>query len=121
MEEIPYDLNDYLNRLMDSISPQHRQVAATLLQIALHHEHEFIALHPLRLLDLSFIDEERPNFALTDQYNFRDLDLADREGLKFRLDSTVRRLNSRCMGLLECLYEPNDDLELYDLEPPEED
>lgn len=106
LEEIPSDLNLYFQRLMDSISPHQRQEASALLQIALHRETEFSAGHPLRLIDLSFIDEGRPDFALTGQYSFRDLDLTDREGLQFRLDSTVRRLNSRCMGLLECQYQP---------------
>src|SRR5271156_3335491 len=120
LEEIPADMNDYFKRLMDSISHDHRREAAALLQIALHEEHEFVALHPLRLIDLSFIEEERPDFALKARYRFRDLNLADREGLEFRLDSTIRRLNSRCMGLLECEYQPNDDSDLFNSEPPEE-
>lgn len=118
LEEIPSGLNHYFQRLMDSISPHQRQEASALLQIALHQETEFSAGHPLRLIDLSFIDEGRPDFALTGQYSFRDLDLADREGLQFRLDSTIRRLNSRCMGLLECQYQPQYQIDVdgYDLD-----
>ena len=122
LEKIPADLNEYFKRLMDSISPENRLEASTLLQIALHTEHEFVSLHPLRLLDISFIDEERPDFALMGRYEFRNFDLGDREGLVFTLDSTLRRLNSRCMGLLECRYLTNDSLlDLYELEPEEEE
>jgi len=117
LEEIPADLDDYFKCMMDSIGHHHRREASALLQIALHDEDEFVPLHPLRLIDLSFIEEERPDFALKVRYSFRDLDLADREALQFRLDSTFRRLNSRCMGLLECQYQPNDFLGLLDLEP----
>jgi len=107
LEEIPGDLNDYFKRLMDSISPHHRQEASALLQVALYEEDEFVTRHPLRLIDLSFIDEGRPDFALTGQYRHKNLNLTDPEALQFRLDSAIRRLNSRCMGLLECRYQPN--------------
>jgi hypothetical protein len=120
LEEIPADLIEYFKRMMDSIGHNHRQEASALLQIALHDEFKFMTKHPLRLIDLSFIEEERPDFALKDGYSFRDLDLADREGLQFRLDSTIRRLNSRCMGLLECQYQPYGFFGLSDPEPLEE-
>jgi len=106
LREIPGDLNDYFKRLMDSIDPNHRQEASALLQIALYDEREFATGHPLRLIDLSFIDEGRPDFALTGRYSYKDLDLTNWEALQFRLDSALRRLNSRCMGLLECQYQP---------------
>jgi hypothetical protein len=111
LEEIPGDLNDYFRRLMNSISPRHRQEASELLQVALYRERGFVSAHPLRLIDLSFIDEGRPDFALTSAYNYQALDLTDSERLQFRLDSTMRRLNSRCVGLLECQYQPNEDLD----------
>jgi hypothetical protein len=121
LEEIPGDLNVYFRRLMDSISPCHRQEASELLQIALHKENEFTTLHPLRLIDLSFIDEGCPDFALTRRYNHKDLNLTDCEKLQFRLDSTMRLLNSRCMGLLECQYHPDQQIDEdgYDLVIPQ--
>lgn len=108
LEGIPSDLNHYFKRLMDSISPHQRQEASALLQIVLH-EDEFVTGHPIRLIDLSFLDEGRPDFALSGQYNFRGLNLVDPEILQFRLDSAMRRLNSRCMGLLECRYGSTDE------------
>jgi hypothetical protein len=113
LKEMPGDLNEYFQRLMDSISPRHRQEASELLQIALFDETDFVTAHPLRLIDLSFIDEGCPDFALTGRYNYKGLNLADGEGLQFRLDSTMRRLNSRCMGLLECRYQADEEIEEY--------
>lgn len=105
LEEIPSDLYLYFRGLMDSISPHQRQEASALLQIALHKEDDFATGHPFRLIDSSFIDEEHPNSILTGQYRSDDLDFTDLKALGFRLDSSVRRLNSRCMGLLEIYFE----------------
>lgn len=120
LQEIPGDLNLYFRSMMDSISPHQRQEASAMLQIALYEENEFQSGHPLRLIDLSFIDEGRPDFILAGRYHFANLDLRDREALEFRLDSTIRRLNSRCMGLLECHYQPyyESDEDDSDLEIP---
>ncbi|KAJ4293656.1 hypothetical protein N0V90_008940 [Kalmusia sp. IMI 367209] len=109
LDELPGDLNQYFRRLMDSISPLQRQEASALLQIALYEEWDFDAAQPLRLIDLAFIDEGRPDFVLSDQHHFASSDLTDREALAFRLDSCFRHLNSRCMGLLECHYEHDND------------
>ncbi|KAJ6100101.1 hypothetical protein N7467_001636 [Penicillium canescens] len=68
VEEIPADLNDYFKRLFSSINPQHMREASIILQVALHEEHDFVSLHPLRLLDLSFTDESSPDFALADSW-----------------------------------------------------
>ncbi|KAJ9264012.1 hypothetical protein DTO195F2_2539 [Paecilomyces variotii] len=114
LEETPADLNHYFKRLFSSIDPQHMREASIILQIALHEEHGFVALHPLRLLDLSFTDESSPDFILADSFEHHKISINDREGLRFRLDSTTRRLNSRCMGLLECTYNPDSFFELFD-------
>ncbi|KAL4862368.1 hypothetical protein BDV12DRAFT_203121 [Aspergillus spectabilis] len=76
-------------------------------------EDDFRTLHPLRLLDLSFSDESSPDFALADPFSHRKIPLTDGEALRFRLDSTIRRLRSRCMGLLECMYNPDDFFDLF--------
>ncbi|OJK02963.1 hypothetical protein ASPACDRAFT_40278 [Aspergillus aculeatus ATCC 16872] len=102
---IPADLDEYFRRMIDLIPPLHRREASKMIQIALHEETAFTALHPLRMLDLLFIDESVLDFADTSPSNYPILDLADREGLEFMLDSTYRRLNSRCMGLLECIFD----------------
>ncbi|KAL4895139.1 hypothetical protein BDV59DRAFT_174518 [Aspergillus ambiguus] len=113
LEETPADLNDYFNRLFASIDPQYNREASIMLQVALHKEHDPPTPLPLRLLDLSFTDEPSPDFALLDPLKCRKISMDDREGLKFRLDSTVRRLNSRCMGLLECTYHPDTSSDLF--------
>ena len=102
VEEIPADLDDYFMRLMESIEPQNRKEASELLQLALYDEDEFISLHSNYLLDFSFIEEGKPDFALHPFYKFSVLDFADTGAMVFRLESTMRKLNSRCMGLLEC-------------------
>ena len=102
VEEVPADLDDYFMRLIDSIEPRNRKEASELFQIALYDERNFISLHSNYLLDFTFIEEGRPDFALAPSYNFSQLDFADSDAMAFRLESTVRKLNSRCMGLLEC-------------------
>ncbi|KAL9619549.1 MAG: hypothetical protein Q9160_005825 [Pyrenula sp. 1 TL-2023] len=116
LDDIPADLDAYFTRLMDSIEDQHRQEAATLLQIALYDEDKFTSLHPLRVLDMSFIEEERPDFGLDANYDFKDFNIVDVEGTRFLIDSTVRRINSRCMGLLECHRDMDDLSSLLDLD-----
>lgn len=110
LEEMPAELNDYFERLFFSIDPRHRRESSIILQVALHEEHDFFSKHPLRLLDLSFTDETAPDSALSSRGR---ISLSDREELRFHLDSTARRLNSRCMGLLECTYNPDDFFELF--------
>ncbi|KAL6232100.1 hypothetical protein BDW75DRAFT_28188 [Aspergillus navahoensis] len=113
LEGIPSDLNEYFKRLFSSIDPQHKREASIILQVTLHKEDNFVTLHPLRLLDLSFSDESSPDFALADPFSHRKIPLTDGEALRFRLDSTIRRLNSRCMGLLERMYNPDDFFDLF--------
>ncbi|KAK9850725.1 hypothetical protein MYU51_011815 [Penicillium brevicompactum] len=120
LEGIPTDLDEYLERLFSSISPQHKREASIILQVALHEERSFETLHPLRLLDLSFIDEPSPDFALVDTSSYLKLPMRDPERLRLRLDATLRRINSRCMGLLECTYNPDDFFGLFGEQSTEE-
>ena len=102
VEEIPAGLDDFFMRLMESIEPQNRKEASELLQLALYDEDEFVSLHSNYLLDFSFIEEGKPDFALEPSYSFSGLDFVNTGAMAFRLESTMRKLNSRCMGLLEC-------------------
>ena len=107
VDEIPADLNDYFMRLIDSIEPRNRQEASELFQIALYREQHFGSLHPNYLLDFTFVEEGRPDFALAPSFSFSQLDFADSDAMAFRLESTARKLNSRCMGLLQCYDDGN--------------
>lgn len=102
VKEISADLDEYFMRLMESIEPQNRKEASELLQLALYDEDEFVSLHSKCLLDFSFIEEGKPDFALNPFYNFSGLGITDTGAMAFRLESTMRKLNSRCIGLLEC-------------------
>lgn len=105
LDVIPADLNEYFKRMMNSIASNNRREASMILQIALHEETGFGTIHPVSLMDLSFIDEEEPTFAIQENYDFGKLNLTDSEEIQYRLESTARMLNSRCMGLLECHYD----------------
>jgi hypothetical protein len=121
VEEIPADLDDYFMRLMESIEPQNRKEASELLQLALYDEDKFVSLHSNCLLDFSFIEEGKPDFALNPFYKFSGLDFADTGAMAFRLESTMRKLNSRCMGLLECLDEAYETFELINFQEESDD
>ena len=114
VEEIPAGLDDFFMRLMESIEPQNRKEASELLQLALYEEDDFVSLHSNRLLDFSFIEEGKPDFALEPSYNFSGLDFANTGAMAFRLESTMRKLNSRCLGLLECHGDVDEFLDLGD-------
>jgi hypothetical protein len=102
VEDMPTDLDDYFMCMIESIAPQDRQEASQLLQLALYEEDEFVTLHSNRVVDFLFIEEGSPDFALKPSYDFSQLCFADRDAMAFRLGSTLRKLNSRCMGLLHC-------------------
>ena len=116
VEDIPADLDTYFKRLMNSIEPRYRKEASRFLQLALYHEDEFVTLHSNYLLDFSFAEEENPNFALDHAYNFSEMSFADEHAMAFRLESTIRKLNSRCVGLLECYSSDYDFLRMPSFE-----
>ena len=105
LDYIPADLDEYFVRMIDSIEPEHRREASVLLQLAMHKEDYFTTVHPLRLIDISFVGEQHEDFATRPGYNFGCLNLLDRDSVLARISSTLRKLNSRCMGMLECVYD----------------
>ena len=115
VQQIPADLDEYFMRLIESIEPQNRREASILFQLALFREDQFRSLHPHYLLDFSFVEESTPNFALDPSYQFTRLNLADRGALSFRLESTSRKLNSRCKGLLECYVQNEEQIDIEEL------
>lgn len=98
---IPKDLDDYFRRFIASIEIRHRREASIFLQVALHQEDEFLTLHELGLMDVSYIHNGCPNFALRPGVKVCNKGLAGPDRLQQTLDSASRRLNSRCRGLLE--------------------
>ncbi|KAK4501641.1 hypothetical protein PRZ48_007450 [Zasmidium cellare] len=115
LESMPDDLNAYFARLIDSIEPYHRREACILLQIALHDERAFTTLHPLRLIDLMFIQEADHDFALTATRQAYVQNFLNAEELLSRLDSTLRRISSLCKGLLECFFHGGSTLEDFSI------
>ena len=102
VDGVPEDIDNYFTTLLESIEPFNRAEASKLFQIALHSEDDFASLHSNSLLDFSFVEQQSPLFALSDSYNFQELNFTDKATIAFRLGSTLRKLNSRCLGLLEC-------------------
>lgn len=100
LQSIPRELDGYFKRLVHSIPIHQRYEASVILQISLYKERDFTTLHPVRLFDLFFTAQEDQNFSLSCATNLV-ADFLDAEALAYLLDSTLRRVNSRCMGLLE--------------------
>ena len=92
---------------MSSISAEQRKEASKMIQIVLYEEVEYASMIPLRLVDLYFIDQGRPDFVLDDKFRFDDFNPTHRPALEFQLESICRRLSSRCMGLIEYSLPPS--------------
>ncbi|TVY39372.1 hypothetical protein LSUB1_G003985 [Lachnellula subtilissima] len=90
LEALPADLEDLYLLMMMNLDKFYQQQASQLFQIV----HR--ARLPLSVLGLSFADEEDPDFAIRAR-----LEALDDNELSFRYSDTVRRVNSRCKGLLE--------------------
>lgn len=105
---IPRDLDSYFTRFIDSIPLEYRQEASHLFQIALHDESAFTALHGLRVLDLSYLGSFQDTLQSRAEHKITAFDPNNTAELEFRLETTARRINSRCRGLIECYYMPGD-------------
>ena len=108
LDEIPPDLTNQFRRMLESIQPTRRREASMMFQIALHEEEYFKPGNSLRLLDMSFTSETDTDFSLSWASGQGTFHLRDRESILFHLDSTIRKLNSRSLGLLECFYYPGE-------------
>lgn len=109
VDGVPEDIENYFTTLLESIEPSNRAEASKIFQIALYSEDNFISLHSNCLLDFSFVEQLSPQFALSGFNNFQELNFTEKAAIAFRLGSTLRKLNSRCLGLLEC----HEDTEKY--------
>ena len=108
LEQIPSDLDEYFERMLQTIEPRHRMEAAQILQTALcsmdfvaNNTQYLVSSPDLCVLHLEYIRKATdPCFAAKDQiymFNRHEEDT----GNDWLLESLDRRLNSRCMGLLE--------------------
>ncbi|PWY93413.1 hypothetical protein BO94DRAFT_582797 [Aspergillus sclerotioniger CBS 115572] len=103
LNDVPSGMNKLFKHMMESIDPQYRPEAYAILQIALLDKEQFPQQAPLCLLDLLVIDEKRPDAILTNPTQLAEMFICDTKRLRLLLKSTLRRVNSRCMGLLELL------------------
>ncbi|KAG8165529.1 hypothetical protein KVR01_004081 [Diaporthe batatas] len=110
--QVPRDLDSYFTRFIDSIPPEYRREASYLFQITLFDEESFTSMHGLRLLDLSYIGKIQGSADTHGGYYDTTFDPNNIPELGFRLDTTARRVNSRCRGLIEC-YEGDGDKNAY--------
>lgn len=106
LTNLPTDLDAYFYAILQSIQPGYRREACILLQLALFEESEFGSVYTLSLVDTLFVSELATNFVLTPGYNHNELALGDETMCHSMIDVGVRRLNSRCRGLLECNFQP---------------
>ncbi|KAK5951672.1 hypothetical protein OHC33_007351 [Knufia fluminis] len=101
----PQDLDDYFMRIIESIDPQHRRESSALLQLALYEEERFASVFSLRLVDTFFIAQQHEDFVLRPDFDIHSLGFENEHSLLGLLDGAIRKLNSRCRGLLECVDE----------------
>jgi hypothetical protein len=107
VDAMPADLDAFFKRMLDSIDPAYRRESSAYLQTALfcldNTEAERKGFEwRLKLLELSYLDIDDVDFAIKPGFDFSELALNNLKCLEYRIDLAKRRLNSRCMGLLEC-------------------
>ena len=101
VDTMPEDLNGFFKRIIDSIDPAYRKEGSAFLQTALFSLQDNDIDWPRGLLEFTFLEAEDPEFVAKSDYDFSDLNFVDLDALEYRIDLGKRRLNSRCMGLLE--------------------
>ena len=111
VDSLPPDLDGFFQRIIDSIEPAYRREGSAYLQTALFSIQDEQTAWPHGLLEYTFLEHEEPGFALNSDYDFEELVLDNLNALEYRIDLGKRRLNGRCMGLLEwapsSVYAPN--------------
>jgi hypothetical protein len=90
LSDIPADLNPYFRQILSTIDPFYREQSTHMLHVALRSH------STLSLLTLSFTNEENPDFGLA-----LPVSRLPEEDIDRKNQSMMRRLNSRCKGLLE--------------------
>ncbi|EXJ58764.1 hypothetical protein A1O7_06194 [Cladophialophora yegresii CBS 114405] len=98
---MPADLDGFFKRIISSIDPAYRSEASAFLQTALFCRQNSDVEWPRGLLELTFLEVGDPDFAMRPSWDLTELNLDDLDALEYRIDLGKRRLNSRCMGLLD--------------------
>lgn len=101
VDSMPPDLDGFFRRMINSIDPPYRQEGSAFLQTALFSLRNPREDCPRGLLEFTFLEYKDPEFVAKPGYHFNDLDFNDLDAFEYRIDLGKRRLNSRCMGLLE--------------------
>lgn len=101
VESMPADLDGFFQKIIDSIDPPYRREGSSFFQAALFAVQNNNVDWPRGLIDFTYLEAEDPEFTTRPDFDFTELDLVDLEALEYRMDVGKRRLNSRCMGLLE--------------------
>ena len=101
VDSMPADLDGFFRRIIDSIDPSYRREGSAFLQTALFSLQDQDVEWPRGLLEFTFLEAEDPDFITRPSYDFTELDLINLDAFQYRVDLGKRRLNSRCMGLLE--------------------
>ena len=102
VDSLPPDLDGFFHRIIESIEPAYRREGSAYLQTAIFAIQDEQITWPRGLLEYTFLEHEDPSFAMTSSFDFDELRLDNIDALAYRIDWGKRRLNSRCMGLLEC-------------------
>ena len=95
LRSLPSDLEEYFQRIFDSIDPFYQQQTSQILQVCVR------AYQPLPITAFSIFDHDDPDYALTT--SVYAMDLQDIESAQKTLR---RRLGGRCRDLVEVLYIP---------------
>ena len=100
LDMIPADLSQYFRQMMTTLEPFYLKEAIELFDVALKDDH--------LLLTYSYIHEEDSDLA-----NTASVETTSEAEIEERLETTTRRINSRCKGLLE-VYQINDGMTYFD-------
>ncbi|KIY03666.1 uncharacterized protein Z520_00357 [Fonsecaea multimorphosa CBS 102226] len=101
VDSMPADLDGFFKRIIHSIDPAYRSEGSAFLQTAVFSLQNTDVEWPRGLLEFTFLEADDADFATRPSYDFNELDCVDMDALEYRIDLGKRRLNSRCMGLLE--------------------
>ena len=102
LDNIPLDLEAYFRRIVESIEPLHRAEASKMLQLTAFNEDSFPNTLDFRLMDVFFTNETADVFAYNGSPASKYFEIGNQHAFQTKVAGLLRRLRSRCKGLLEC-------------------